>query len=145
MSHEGKSFDDSVALAAERLARNCDRRRFLARAATGAFAVMTSAAFLGREGAWAHTNDPTKGHCYYRDNRINCIPPHGDYCSGCNGHQCPNGYAWTTYWYPMTACWCTLSSGGRYKVCCDCVKLNSNGTPRDPSIPGNACGCYSVI
>jgi hypothetical protein len=131
-------IDDMAALAAEDLARRADRKQFITRACGAVFGAIAGGLLL-QPRAFGHTNDPTKGHCYFRRTSTSCEPPNSQFCSGCLGHQCPNGYQWVTHWYPNTACWCTASSGGHYKVCCDCVKIGKPWT--DPS----ACGCYSVI
>jgi len=133
-----RDMDELFARASEEVARQADRRQFLTRAFGAVFTVVAGGALFSPR-AFAHTNDPTKGHCFYQSGSSSCSPPNGTYCTGCNGHQCPNNYAWTAHWYPNTACWCTTPVSGHYKVCCDCVKV---GKPwSDPS----ACGCYSTV
>lgn len=137
-----EKLDDRAAVLLEEFARRTDRGIFLRRACGAVFATVAGAAVLAPR-AFAHTNNPSLGHCYNTTpGTTACVPPRNVFCSGCNGHQCPSGYVWSTaYGYGAgngnTACWCTASSGGRYKVCCDCIRTDQN--------PNTACGCYSVV
>jgi len=133
-----QTLDKVTRFASEDLARGINRRSFLQRAGTGAFAFMITLAtgklFAPQPAAAAGTKPP-------EDQQPACAPP-GPYCntgsgplSGCRGAHCfqhlNNGQIWQChvfYIYPV-GCW-TTASGGGYWTCCDCQCDN-----------GATCGC----
>ncbi len=125
---------------AEELARITSRRQFLNRAMVWTFAAVSGVAATGSftRSAGAHTQNG-QAHC---DNRrplsFGCEPPNNqNFCTGCNGHACPPGYSWTSYWGYASACWCSGTIGGHYFICCDC---HPNGGSHSDD-----CGCTSCV
>jgi hypothetical protein len=120
---------------AEEIARVTTRRRFLKRAASatvgGVSLFMVTGPLAGK--ARSHTLNGQR-HCANVSGSSVCNPPFGRYCTGCNGHQCPPGMSWTTYWGYASACWCTPRVGTTRYICCDC----SNGDHSQD------CGCFSI-
>ena len=125
----------------ERLARGCDRRRFLKQAAStifGGAATFAAGSFFAPSAEATHGTCPNQAYpsCF-------CSPPGGLYCTSlsssyCNGASCAGGCSWNTDFYP-DACWCTKTciSGqctAYHYMCCDC--WCSGGT---------ACGCRHQI
>src|SRR4051794_6302929 len=137
-----RTFDNLTRYASEDLARNMNRRAFLQRAGTGAFAFLITLAtgklFAPRPATAAGLTKPLAAHPA-------CSPP-GPYCNyeglwpsepdSCRGGHCFQHYGAGKVWqchhdtsfYP-TGCWSTAVQGG-YWVCCDCVCDN-----------GVTCGC----
>lgn len=135
------ALDRMTRFASEDLARAVDRRAFLKRAGTGAFAFMLTLASgqLSARRAAASSGAPVPAPV-----TPNCAPP-GPYCntgggilSGCHGAHCfqhlYNGAVLQCrvyYQYYQAGCWTSSGSGG-YWTCCDC----SCGTPQQTT-----CGC----
>lgn len=112
----------------EHFARTVDRRRFLQRTA------MTIFGFVAASAATGFRPPPAlAAECAYTDSHCQCIPLNGNYCSNCNGANCPgpcDPYFGACPAGPNFQCWCTLSCCyncsnpnasycGHYK-CCDC-------------------------
>jgi len=138
-----QTLDKVTRFASEDLARGINRRSFLQRAGTGAFAFMITLAtgklLAPRSAAAAGVDKPVKPPVTPA-----CAPP-GPYCNydglspgepnACRGAHCfqhlNNGQIWQChvfYIYPA-GCW-TTASGGGYWTCCDCRCDN-----------GSSCGC----
>jgi hypothetical protein len=111
-----------------RASRGVDRRAFLSRAA-GAAAGAIAAVVVGPLGNLEHA---------YADHGL-CIPPRGEYCSGCSAEgNCPSGYSTCTTRNGCTQC--THSSGywftgfcNEQTLCRDCIRTGCDGI----------CGCVS--
>jgi hypothetical protein len=143
-THGLETLDKLTRFASEDLARGLNRRSFMRRAGTGAFAFMitltTGKLFTPRSAAAAAIGPKPPEPAPL----ISCSPP-GPYCNtgggsltGCHGAHCfqhlYNGTIYQCqvyYQYYSAGCWTTAASGG-YWTCCDC----SCGTPRVAT-----CGC----
>jgi hypothetical protein len=127
--------EEIEARAAEYVARRVDRRTALRRSAQAVFGVVSAWAIGGplARDSTAHTLNG-QAHCAYLTSATSCTPPGIGYCSGCNGHECPSGYHWTTITYP-SACWCTNVYGSYYRICCDCHSDTGS----------TYCGCSQVV
>jgi hypothetical protein len=122
----------------EALARQCQRRQLLKRAAVavfGAVAAWSVEGFRGNSALAASCGYVTEGDC-------DCSPPDGLYCrrldpSFCAGSACAGGCDWDESYRYAGACWCSAtcqySSGTGYYQCCDCTCY------------GQQCGCREFI